>query len=122
VPGLVAEGRSIQNATEIAQGLVRKIGFSFDRPSPRETPLAAGRMGLPRAGSYTVNDVNDPRLHRRLGWVRGPAMGPAVVRGERVGVVGPPQGIGEDVEGALGHDRVRNVNEQSPCGPTLYEA
>jgi predicted RNA binding protein YcfA (HicA-like mRNA interferase family) len=34
VPGLVAEGRSIQNATEIAQGLVRKIGFSFDRPGP----------------------------------------------------------------------------------------
>ena len=50
VPGLVAEGRSIAEATEIAQGLVRKIAESCiahgDPLPPALTHLHEAEIGL----------------------------------------------------------------------------
>jgi predicted RNase H-like HicB family nuclease len=46
VPGLVAEGRSIQEATEIAQGLVRKIVEScLEHGDPLPPALSHGHTG-----------------------------------------------------------------------------
>lgn len=50
VPGLVAEGRSVTEATEIAQGLARKIVESClehgDRVPPALTPLSTTPVAL----------------------------------------------------------------------------
>jgi predicted RNase H-like HicB family nuclease len=50
VPGLVAEGRSLTEAVEIAQGLARKIVESClahgDPVPPALTPLAAGNAAV----------------------------------------------------------------------------
>ena len=48
VPGLVAEGRSIQDATEIAQGLVRKIVEScLEHGDPLPIALSHAHAGGP---------------------------------------------------------------------------
>jgi antitoxin HicB len=50
VPGLVAEGRTVTEATEIAQGLARKIAESClehgDPLPPALSPIAAGAIDL----------------------------------------------------------------------------
>ena len=54
VPGLVAEGRSIAEATEIAQGLARKIvEFCLDHGDPLP-PALARNPGAPTAVQLLV--------------------------------------------------------------------
>lgn len=59
VPGLVAEGRSITEATEIAQGLARKIAEScVEHGDP--LPAALASLSEPAAGVDLLVPVSVP--------------------------------------------------------------
>ena len=63
VPGLVAEGRSVADATEIAQGLARKIAEScIEHGDP--LPPALAHLREPEAGLDPLVPQVLPRIRR----------------------------------------------------------